>query len=110
MKEHSIAVIRYNSHSREPIVTFVKNDVESLCNELQATLANLKLTDTDFSILMDAYAQDGSKPYNLTIGSKRIYGDFMLVKDRDNEYISIEYDEIFKVINWFGQLAYIEEI
>lgn len=75
MNESVIAVIFYKTDYREPIVKHVKNNVESLCDELQATLAHLKLSNTDFSILLDAYAQDGSKPYNLTIGSKRIYGD-----------------------------------
>lgn len=34
----------------------------------------------------------------------------MLVKDKDNKFISIEFDEVMRVIRWFGQVAYIEDI
>jgi hypothetical protein len=102
MGDSVIGIIIYRVGFPEPIVKIVKNDIPTLCDEIKASLAKMTINDT-YSILLDANGQDGSKPYNLTLGSQEIYGDFMVVKTHGNEFISIDYDEVFNVIRWVEQ-------
>lgn len=102
MGDTVIGLLIYRVGIPEPIVKIVKNDIPSLCDEIKASLGKMTINDS-FSILLDANGQDGSKPYNLTIGSQEIYGDFIIVKTSGNDFRSIEYDEVFNVIRWVEQ-------
>jgi hypothetical protein len=104
MGDSVIGLIIYRVGFPEPIVKLVKNDIPTLCNEIKASLAKMTINDT-YSILLDANGQNGSKPYNLTLGSQEIYGDFMVVKTRGNDFKSIEDDEVFNVIRWVEQFV-----